>query len=286
MIKVEIDSNAGFCGGVIRTIGSAEKFLREHPGRSLYSLGAIVHNDSELERLSSMGLVQLDCEDLEEMKFAEGSTILIRAHGQPPQIYRTLERLGFEIIDCTCPVVLGIQKKIRQAKGDVIIYGKHGHPEVLGLVGQALSRARVIQDLDQAAEMLKSDCPAPGAEIFSQTTMSPVGYEEVCALLKSGIPALKVHNTICKHVASRHHELEAFARSHDVIVFVSGRSSSNGRVLCDLCRSVNIRTYHVGSVQEIQPVWFRSEDRVGVSGATSTPRWLLEEVASYIAGLQ
>lgn len=286
MIEVEIDSTAGFCPGVIRTIGSAESFLREHPGSSLYSLGAIVHNDSELERLGAMGLVQLDTEDLDEMPSAEGKTILVRAHGQPPKIFDTLHRLGFEIIDCTCPVVLGIQKKIKEAKGDVIIYGKHGHPEVLGLVGQAKSRVRVVEDQLQAAQMLENDRPSEDCEIFSQTTMSPTGYAGVCELLKSSLPSLKVHRTICKQVANRHRDLEDFARHHDVIVFVSGKSSSNGRVLCELCRQVNIRTYHVGSVQEIQAGWFRPEDRVGISGATSTPRWLLEEVAAHIAGLQ
>lgn len=286
MIEVEIDSTAGFCPGVIRTIGSAEQFLKDHPGGSLYSLGAIVHNDSELERLGSMGLVQLDFEDLEEMQSAEGKTILVRAHGQPPQTFDTLRRLGFGIIDCTCPVVLGIQKKIRQASGDVIIYGKHGHPEVLGLVGHAKCRVRVIEDMIQAAQMLENDRPSDNCDIFSQTTMSPTGYEQVCRMLKDALPALKVHRTICKQVANRHHDLESFARKHDVIVFVSGKSSSNGRVLCELCRQVNIRTYHVGSVQEIQSKWFRPEDRVGISGATSTPRWLLEEVAAHIAGLQ
>lgn len=286
MIEVEIDSTAGFCPGVIRTIGSAERFLSEHPGSSLYSLGAIVHNDSELERLGGMGLVQLDSEDLEEMPSAEGKTILVRAHGQPPQTFETLKRLGFDIIDCTCPVVLGIQQKISQATGDVIIYGKHGHPEVLGLVGHAKGRVRVVEDLIQAYQMLENDRPSDNCEIFSQTTMSPTGYVKVCELIKAEIPGLKVHETICRQVATRHHDLEDFARRHDVIVFVSGKSSSNGRVLCELCRQVNIRTYHVGSVQEIQTRWFRPEDHVGISGATSTPRWLLEEVAAHIAGLQ
>ena len=286
MIDVEIDSTAGFCPGVIRTIGSAERFLSEHPGSILYSLGAIVHNDSELERLGAMGLVQLDYEDLDEMPSAEGKTILVRAHGQPPQTFEKLRHLGFEIIDCTCPVVLGIQQKISQATGDVIIYGKHGHPEVLGLVGHAKCRVRVVEDQIQAYQILENDRPSDNCEIFSQTTMSPTGYAQVCELVKASIPGLKVHETICKQVATRHRDLEDFARHHDVIVFVSGKSSSNGKVLCELCRQVNIRTYHVGSVQEIQARWFRPEDRVGISGATSTPRWLLEEVASHIASLQ
>lgn len=286
MIKVEIDSNAGFCGGVIRAIDNAEAFLRSNSGSSLYSLGAIVHNESELERLGSMGLVPLDVQDLEEMVGAEGKTVLIRAHGEPPRTYENLKRLGFNIIDCTCPVVLGIQKKIRGAGGEVIIFGKHGHPEVLGLVGQASGKVRVIENLVQAREMLEGDKPSAGSEIFSQTTMSPVAYEEVCALLSASIPDLKVHKTICGQVASRHHDLENFARNHDVIVFVSGKTSSNGKVLCELCRSVNIRTHHVSSVNEIQSGWFRPEDNVGISGATSTPRWLLEEVSGHIAGLQ
>jgi len=286
MIKVEIDAGGGFCGGVIRAISSAETFLADHPGTTLYSLGSIVHNESELERLSGLGLVPVSGEQLEKSADGAGKSVIIRAHGESPRMYSTLERLGYSIIDCTCPVVLGIQKKISSAPGDVIIYGKQGHPEVIGLVGNAKGRVWVVENMDQAREMLAHDGPSAGSDIFSQTTMSPVGYREVCDFLAGEIPGLKIHSTICRQVANRHKNLESFAREHDVVIFVTGKASSNGRVLSNLCRSVNPRTYTVGNVSEIDPSWFRAEDKVGVSGATSTPRWLLEQVASHIANLQ
>lgn len=281
MIKVEIDPGGGFCGGVIRAIGSAEDFLAAHPGTPLYSLGSIVHNESELERLSGLGLVTLSSDGLDG---PEGRTVIIRAHGESPRTYSDLRARGFEIIDCTCPVVLGIQRKIAAAAGDVIIYGKKGHPEVTGLVGNARGRVWVVENMDQARELLSSaDRPSDGADIFSQTTMSPVGYAEVCSFLEAQIPGLKVHRTICRQVAERHSNLASFARSHDAVVFVTGAASSNGRVLSDLCRSVNPRTYVVRGVAEIRREWFLPGDSVGVSGATSTPRWLLERVAGYIS---
>ncbi|HCY73494.1 MAG TPA: 4-hydroxy-3-methylbut-2-enyl diphosphate reductase [Rikenellaceae bacterium] len=284
MINVEIDKNAGFCGGVIRTISTAEEYLSTH--EHLYSLGEIVHNESEIERLSKMGLVALDMEDLSEITEASGEPILIRAHGQPPYIYELLRKRGFKIIDCTCPVVLGIQNKIRQAQGVVIIFGKRGHPEVLGLVGQVEpERVRIIESAQEAQKLMDKEEIVGACEIFSQTTQSPVEYSRVCDILRASLPLLKVHDTICKQMVFRYKKLEDFALSHDVIIFVSGRSSSNGRVLSDLCKSKNFRTYQVGGVNEIQSSWFRPEDRVGVSGATSTPGWLLSEVASYIKAL-
>jgi len=284
--RVEIDEGGGFCGGVIRAIGSAEDFLRAHPGRTLYSLGPVVHNESELERLAGLGLVTLDSSDIPSTAASERRPIIIRAHGESPAMYGVLRESGFEIIDCTCPVVLGIQKKIASAPGDVLIYGKKGHPEVTGLVGNAKGRVWVVENMDEARELLAAaDGPSAGADIFSQTTMSPVGYDEVCALLASGIPDLRVHRTICSQVERRHANLEKFALGHDVIVFVTGKSSSNGRVLSDLCRSVNPRTYVVGGVSDIDPAWFRPGDSVGVSGATSTPRWLLENVADCVRSL-
>ena len=283
--KVEIDGSGGFCGGVIRAISGAEDFLASHPGTTLYSLGPVVHNESELERLSSLGLVPVSTAELEQMG-GEGRTVIIRAHGEAPETSENLRRLGYEIIDCTCPVVLGIQRKIAAAPGDVIIYGKKGHPEVIGLVGNAKGRVWVVENMDQARELLSSeDGPSAEADIFSQTTMSPVGYEEVCGLLAGGLPGLRIHRTICRQVATRHDALAEFARAHDAVVFVTGKASSNGRVLSDLCRSVNSRTFVVGGVADIRPEWFRDGDSVGVSGATSTPRWLLERVATFISNL-
>ena len=295
-LKVEIDAGSGFCGGVIRAIGSAEKFLDEVPGRHLFSLGSIVHNEEELARLARKGLVTIDYEDLTDMKAAEGESLLIRAHGEPPQTYSLAASLGFNVIDCTCPVVLRLQDSIRSAYarlkplgGQVVIFGKIGHAEVLGLVGQTEGDAVVVEDLEMleaalADGRIPSDAPV---EVFSQTTKSPAEYAEICALLKERLPrrSLKVHNTICSQVASRHDRLSSFAQSHDVILFVSGKTSSNGRVLCDLCKSLNIRTYHIGSEADIKAEWFGENDRVGVCGATSTPKWLLEKVAASVEAL-
>ncbi len=297
MIQVEIDPNSGFCGGVIRAIGTAEQSLAE--GGRLYSLGAIVHNEEELARLEARGLVTIDTETLRAMRGpVSGESLLIRAHGEPPQVYARVRELGFRLIDCTCPVVLGLQKKIREAHarlaasgGQIVIFGKIGHPEVLGLVGQVDGGVTVVENLLQlqekvAAGEIRTD---RDIELFSQTTMSPEGYAQVCDALQGQMGAgagLSVHDTICRQVASRHRELAEFARAHDVVVFVSGRESSNGKVLCELCRRANIRTYHIGSVDGLRRAWFGPDDRVGVCGATSTPKWLLEEVALAIKNLQ
>lgn len=295
-MRVEIDKQSGFCGGVIRAIGTAERFLGEHGGR-LYSLGAIVHNEEELARLNSLGLETVSVADLPSLSSpAEKKTLLIRAHGEPPAVYQQVSALGFDLIDCTCPVVLGLQKQIREAYarlnaagGRVIIYGKDGHPEVLGLVGQVDGDVIVVQTVAQLEEMeasgdLSFDCPI---ELFSQTTMSPVGYQSIAEYLASRMPdsLLVVHKTICSQVASRHKELVSFARAHDVIVFVAGSSSSNGKVLYDLCKKENARTYHIGSPSEIDPEWFLPSDFVGICGATSTPKWLLDQVATTISEL-
>ena len=300
MLTVDIDSNSGFCAGVIRAIGKAEEFLAEGAespvgDRRLYSLGAIVHNDSELERLCRHGLVTIDKDDLDEMLEARGEYLLIRAHGEPPQTYQKAENLGFTIIDCTCPVVLKLQKRIKDAYlthkengcGQIIIFGKIGHAEVLGLVGQTEGSAVVVEDialLDKAISEgeIRLDVPT---DIFSQTTKSPAEYSLLCERLKEHITDLNIHDTICSQVAARHERLSNFALEHDIIIFVAGKASSNGKVLCSLCKSLNIRTYHIDSTSEIKREWFRADDRVGVCGATSTPKWLLEEVAEDILAL-
>lgn len=308
MLTVDIDTNSGFCAGVIRAIGKAEEFLDRN--ERLYSLGAIVHNDAELSRLTKMGLVTIDKEDLGEMVNAAGETLLIRAHGEPPQTYTIAEELGFKIIDCTCPVVLQLQKKIKDAYqlclagdgiGQIIIFGKTGHAEVLGLVGQTEGTAIVIENFLMMEELIENgtirlDAPTM---VFSQTTKSPAEYARVCASLLERMAKfngmsvenfknsgrLLIHNTICSQVASRHQKLTKFALQHDIIIFVSGKASSNGKVLCDLCKSLNIRTYHITSPAEIKRDWFRADDTVGVCGANSTPKWLLEDVAKDILEL-
>ena len=291
-IQVEIEKHSGFCGGVIRAIGRAEKFLEESPGRILYSLGDIVHNEAELRRLGEKGLITVDKDGLMNIPDPSSETLLIRAHGEPPQTYSLAQKLGLTVIDCTCPVVLKLQKSIREAYergkpagGQIVIFGKIGHAEVLGLLGQVSGDAVVIENMPMLLSALedgsiRTDKPL---EIFSQTTESPVEYSEICKVLESCPGAgLQVHNTICSQVASRHEELADFALRHDVIVFVSGVSSSNGKVLFDLCKSRNQRTYHISDPSELEPEWFSDGDKVGVCGATSTPGWLLEQVAERI----
>ena len=313
MITVDIDKNSGFCAGVIRAIGKAEEFLSAGKDaenqKRLYTLGAIVHNDSELERLMKQGLVTIDNEDLHEMVDATGEMLLIRAHGEPPQTYSTAYGLGFEIIDCTCPVVLKLQQRIKEAyltqkgkgKGKILIFGKIGHAEVLGLVGQTEGEAVVVENMFMLEDAITEGQVNLGEpiEIFSQTTKSPAEYAMLCSRLEEemarynelslerfkGTDLLKIHDTICSQVATRHERLSRFALDHDIIIFVAGKASSNGKVLCDLCKSLNIRTYHIDSVAEIKREWFRADDRVGVCGATSTPKWLLEEVAADILDL-
>ena len=286
MLTVEIDPGSGFCGGVIRAVKRAEEYLSANP--RLYSLGAIVHNEAELDRLQECGLVTVSSLDA----VPAGEAVLIRAHGEPPSTYSAARERSLELIDCSCPVVLQLQKNIRDAyarlhegsaRGQVIIFGRVGHAEVLGLLGQVGGDALVVENaamLEAAMDTLDFSQPM---EIFSQTTKSPSEYAQVCGMLRDRGALLTVHDTICAQVANRHRHLAEFARGHDVILFVTGRSSSNGKVLSDLCRSENSRTYVIGGTEEINPDWFRDWDRVGICGATSTPKWLLEAVADAVA---
>lgn len=305
-ITVEIDPDSGFCGGVIRAVDRAEEYLSGAEHSRLYSLGSIVHNEAELSRLRAAGLVTIGLSDLSSLH--KGDSLLIRAHGEPPSTYTKAEELGLEVIDCTCPVVLNLQKSIREAYarvnaagGQIVIFGKVGHAEVLGLLGQVDGDAVVIENMAMFREALstgKFRLEGP-VEIFSQTTKSPAEYNDICCALREamakehelseerfrGTCLLAVHDTICRQVARRHERLSDFALHHDIIIFVSGSESSNGKVLCNLCRSLNIRTYHVSNEEGIRPEWFRHDDRVGVCGATSTPKWLLESVAARIRAL-
>ena len=290
MLKVETDPGSGFCGGVIRAISRAEEYLARNA--RLYSLGDIVHNEAELSRLQDQGLVTV--KSLSEVP--EGETVLIRAHGEPPSTYEEAKSRRLTVIDCSCPVVLQLQQRIREAyarlhqdggQGQVIIFGRVGHAEVLGLLGQVGGDAVVIENAAMLEESLADgtiDLSHP-LEIFSQTTKSPAEYAQICESLRARGARLTVHDTICAQVASRHERLAAFAASHDVILFVSGKASSNGKVLSDLCRRANEHTYVIGGAGEIDPSWFRDGQSVGVCGATSTPKWLLERVAVAVRNL-
>jgi len=285
MVTVEIDPQSGFCGGVIRAISRAERFLAEQD--HLYSLGAIVHNEAELDRLGAEGMRPV----ASVPDVPEGETVLIRAHGEPPSTYEAARQRGLTVIDCTCPVVLKLQEHIREAytrlhaeglDGTLIIFGKIGHAEVLGLLGQVDGDALVVENRSMLEAALPGIDFSQPVEIFSQTTKSPSEYAEICDRVRSLGSRVTVHDTICAQVANRHEHLVEFARTHDLILFVAGEASSNGRVLFNLCQSANPRSFRIGSAADIDPAWVRDGDRVGVCGATSTPKWLLEQVAGAV----
>ena len=288
MVTVEIDDRSGFCGGVIRAISRAEDFLADHD--HLYSLGAIVHNEAELDRLGAEGLRTV----ASVPDVPEAETVLIRAHGEPPSTYVHARRHGLSIIDCTCPVVLKLQEHIREAyarlhadgqHGTLIIFGKIGHAEVMGLLGQVGGDAIVVENRAMLEDVLPRIDFSEPVEIFSQTTKSPAEYADICARVSSLGDQVTVHDTICAQVANRHKHLMEFARTHDLILFVAGESSSNGKVLFYLCRNANPRSYRIGSAADIDPAWIRDGDHIGVCGATSTPKWLLEAVAEAVKGI-
>ncbi|HIZ86933.1 MAG TPA: 4-hydroxy-3-methylbut-2-enyl diphosphate reductase [Candidatus Coprenecus pullistercoris] len=290
-MRVLIDRGSGCCNGVGRAISTAEDYLKEHG--TLCSLGAIVHNDAEIRRLSALGLRTVGYGDLPSLR---GSTVLIRAHGEPPSTYRLADEAGVELIDCTCPVVLALQRKIASKYrelaalgGTVVIFGKRGHAEVNGLVGQTDGRAVVVENMADLDDKLSSGvigrtCPLA---LFSQTTKNPDEFAAIAERLRqsAGYQKVEVFDTICRHVSSRHKALREFAASCSVIIFVCGRESSNGRVLFELCRGVNPRSYKVESAEEIPAGIFHEDDTVGVCGATSTTRWQLEKVAGSVAGM-
>lgn len=285
-MKIEIDKNSGFCFGVIKAIAKAEETL--DAGIPLYSLGEIVHNGMEVERLLKKGMKTVAVSDFPHLS---GATVLIRAHGEPPETYTMAEKYGIELIDATCPVVLKLQKKIRKEyaehageQAQLVIYGRQGHAEVNGLIGQVGGDALVIEDEKQ---MDKVD-PGRPVVLFSQTTKSLEGFSELKRSLRSYVrPGVKVtaHDTVCGQVSHRAPALKAFARSHDVIIFVSGKGSSNGKFLYEMCFSENPRSYRVESPAELSVEWFEGCASVGICGATSTPRWLMEEVANAIRKL-
>ncbi len=271
-LSVDIDNNSGFCFGVVYAIDMAEELLDEE-GR-LYCLGDIVHNDEEVRRLEKKGLKIIDHETLSTLK---DEKVLIRAHGEPPSTYQTAIENNLTLIDASCPVVLKLQNRIKNAYDKdekIYIYGKHGHAEVMGLLGQTHNEAVVFQDLD---ELESKDLP-DNITLFSQTTKSTDKFYEIKDSLQSSGITVNANDTICRQVSNRDKELRTFAGKYDKIVFVSGTKSSNGKVLYKVCKDENPNTYFVSNPDELNREWFNSEDTVGVCGATSTPMWLMEEV--------
>jgi 4-hydroxy-3-methylbut-2-enyl diphosphate reductase len=288
-MKVIIDKNSGYCFGVEFAIQMAEDEMESTD--TLYCLGDIVHNDMEVKRLNAKGLKVIDRNDLEQLHDCK---VLIRAHGEPPETYKTALKNNIELIDASCPVVLKLQNRVKNAYdkmtescGQIVIYGQKGHAEVIGLSGQTNEEAIIItseEDLD------KIDFSRP-VTLFSQTTKSTKGFYKIKELIENRIENAKselhqvdfsANDSICRQVSNREPQLSKFAKECDVIVFVSGKKSSNGKALYNVCLSHNPRSYFIENETELDPNWFNSTDVVGICGATSTPMWLMEQVSSYI----
>jgi len=277
---IEIDSNSGFCFGVVNAIKSAEKALEEHG--SIYCLGDIVHNGAEVERLENIGLKTITREEYFKLSNAK---VLLRAHGEPPETYEYARNNNIEIIDATCPVVIGLQKKVKKGyekeskqNGQVVVYGKHGHPEIIGLLGQTEQNAIVISS---EAEFDKVDFSRP-ISFYTQTTKSLYDFQDLAAKLESKAETFKAHDTICRQVSNREEDIRIFAKKYDMIVFVSGKKSSNGMVLCSYCKEENENTHFISKPNELSSLTFNKTQTIGICGATSTPKWLMEEVANKI----
>ena len=286
MIKVEIDEGSGFCFGVVTAIHKAEEELAK--GETLYCLGDIVHNSREVERLKTMGLITINREEFKQLK---NTKVLLRAHGEPPETYMIARENNIEIIDATCPVVLRLQKRIRQGyltdsdkEKQIVIYGKSGHAEVLGLVGQTDGKAIVIEKAEEAKKLDLNK----SIRLFSQTTKSLDEFQEIVEYFKQHISpkaTFEYYDTICRQVANRMPKLREFAATHDLIFFVSGKKSSNGKMLFEECLKVNTNSHLIDNEKEIDPSLLQNVKSIGVCGATSTPKWLMEKIYNHIRTL-
>ncbi len=283
-MEILIDEHAGYCFGVVKAIGAAEEVLKNEGG--LYCLGDIVHNSAEVERLKNMGLEVIDHDMLEGLR---GKKVLIRAHGEPPETYRRAESLNIELVDATCPIVLALQQRIRKGydemrpvNGQIVIFGKPGHAEVVGLTGQTDGTAIIVSGPDDISAI---DFHRP-IRLYSQTTKSREEYQRLRDNIASRLPEgadFVAYDTVCNRVANRARDLEGFACSVDVLLFVAGSNSSNGHYLYEYCRKVQPKTYLIADPSQLQAYWFDGARRVGISGATSTPRWLMEDVKKAIS---
>ncbi|HAG32363.1 MAG TPA: 4-hydroxy-3-methylbut-2-enyl diphosphate reductase [Prevotella sp.] len=281
MIQIEIDSGSGFCFGVTTAISKAEEELSRSD--TLYCLGDIVHNGMEVERLHLQGLQTIDHSQLSQLHDVK---VLLRAHGEPPATYATAERNHIEIIDATCPVVLQLQRRIKRQYDDnpqaqIVIFGKNGHAEVLGLVGQTDGNAIVVENLDDASHL----CFDRDIYLYSQTTKSLDEFHALIAYIQAHISpqaTFRSFDTICRQVANRMPNIAAFAARHDMILFVSGHKSSNGKVLFNECLRVNANSHHIEQPSEIDLHWLDGVKTIGICGATSTPKWLMEQCRDHI----
>lgn len=278
-LNVDIDNNSGFCFGVVYAIEMAEDILAEDG--KLYCLGDIVHNDEEVKRLEKQGLEIINHDQLAVIT---DSKVLIRAHGEPASTYQLALENNITLIDASCPVVLKLQNRIKNSydkEEKIYIYGKHGHAEVIGLLGQTSNNAVVFQDIE---ELNLAELPRE-ITLYSQTTKSTDKFYAINEILRENGILVKTNDTICRQVSNRDKELRNFATNFDVIVFVSGTKSSNGKVLYKVCKEQNTRTYFVSSIKDVKAEWFGMNESVGICGATSTPMWLMEDVKSHLQKL-
>lgn len=279
-VEVDIDQNSGFCFGVVFAIQMAEDILDEEG--HLFCLGDIVHNDEEVARLKAKGLEIIDHSRLQDLP--ENSKVLIRAHGEPPETYQLALEKKIELVDASCPVVLKLQNRVREAYNDdeqILIYGKHGHAEVKGLVGQTNGEAIVIEKFE---ELEQHELPKK-IQLFSQTTKRTKNLYALRENLESRGIEVDFNDTLCRQVSNRDIQLRDFAKAYDKIVFVAGLKSSNGKVLYDVCKDNNENTYFVSHKDELNKDWFKDGDRIGICGATSTPQWQMEEIKEKLLAL-
>lgn len=278
-VEVDIDQNSGFCFGVVFAIQMAEDILNEEG--HLYCLGDIVHNDEEVARLKAKGLEIIDHEQFKQLK---GAKVLIRAHGEPPETYQQALEQNIELVDASCPVVLKLQNRVREAYNDdeqILIYGKHGHAEVKGLVGQTNGEAIVIEKFE---ELEQHELPKK-IQLFSQTTKRTKNLYALKENLENRGIEVDFNDTLCRQVSNRDIQLRDFAKAYDKIVFVAGLKSSNGKVLYDVCKDNNENTYFVSNKDEVNKDWFKEGDRIGICGATSTPQWQMDEIKEKLLNL-
>jgi len=275
MLQIEIDNGSGFCFGVTTAIQKAEEELAK--GNKLYCLGDIVHNGMECERLRQMGLITINHDEMRELHNVK---VLLRAHGEPPETYELARQNNIEIIDATCPVVLQLQKRIKKqyetGAGQIVIFGKKGHAEVLGLVGQTHSDAIIIEHFDEVCQLDFSR----DIYLYSQTTKSLDEFHRIIEYIQQHISpdaTFRSFDTICRSVANRMPNISQFATKHDLVLFVCGRKSSNGKVLFNECLAINPNTHLIEGPEEIDPAWLEGIQTVGICGATSTPKWLMEQ---------
>lgn len=285
-ITIEIDEGSGFCFGVVTAIDKAEAALTNNA--ELYCLGDIVHNSDEVKRLAEKGMTTITHDDLKRL---HNVRVLLRAHGEPPSTYATAARNGISIIDATCPVVLRLQRRIKESYREgaaigrqIVIYGKPGHAEVNGLVGQTDGNAIVVQGVDDLGLIDYSR----DVDLYSQTTMSLSGFKNIISEIEQRMQSgatFRSFDTICRQVANRVDSLRRFAADHDLVLFVSGKKSSNGKFLFSECHAVNPSTRLISDETDIDPAWLTGIRRIGICGATSTPRWLMERVKEHIGDI-